>query len=370
MTDRPSNLHRDAAHNIVTKYLKVRPGENAIIESWDHTLPMAAAMVDEIRRAGGKTLHIHDDEAAWWGAIDRKQAKLLGKSSAPEWAALKATDLFVHFWGPGDTDRLDKIPEKTFEDALGWFSPWYDLARKTGLRGGRVAVGFATEGRARQWGLDRTRWEQSILRACLTDPEETARSGTRLYKKLSGGKRVRITHPNGTDLEVALAGGSPRLQDGTPHPRDKNYGPSDMLSQIPGGRIDIALDSKTAEGTIHANRRTNIWWHWTSGGTLEFSRGKLTSYSFEEGEDEFDAMYKKGTAGKDRTGSLTFGLNPSASEVPNLESVERGCVTLVVGRNGHLDSGRNPTNFMDWVTLAGAEVAIDGVPVVRSGKLL
>jgi leucyl aminopeptidase (aminopeptidase T) len=370
MPNSPSKLHRDAARNIVTKYLKVRPGENAIVESWDHTMPFAAAMVDELRRAGGQTLHIQEDEDAWWRAIDRRQSRLLGKSSAPEWAALKATDVYVHFWGPGNTDRLEKLPERTFEQALGWFAPWYPTARKTGLRGARVTIGFATDGRAKQWGLDRTKWQDRILRACLTDPARTAASGARLFRALSRGKKVRITHPRGTDLEVALAGGAPRLHDGTPHPRDKRYGPSDMLAQIPGGRIDVALDSKTAEGTIHANRRTNIWWHWTAGGALEFRNGKLTSYSFEHGGEEFAREYRRGTAGKDRTGTLTFGLNPAATDVPNLETVERGCVTLGIGRNRHLDGGANPTNYMDWISLAGSEVSIDGAPLVRAGKLL
>jgi leucyl aminopeptidase (aminopeptidase T) len=369
MQGSPSKLHRDAARNIVTKYLKVRPGENAIVESWDHTMPIAAATVDEIRRAGGRTLHIQEDEDAWWRAIDRKQGKLLGQTSAPEWAALKAADVYVHFWGPGNTDRLEKIPENTFDDALDWFSSWYDLARKTGLRGARVSVGFATEGRAKQWGLNQRRWEDQILRACLTDPVETAKSGRRLVRALSGGKRVRITHANGTDLEVGLAGVSPRVHDGTPHPRDKRYGPSDMLSQIPAGRVDVALDSRTAEGRIHANRRTNIWWRWDAGGTLEFADGKLTSYSFEQGERDFTSLYRDGTAGRDRTGVLMLGLNPAVRDVPNLESVERGSVSLTLGRNGHLH-GSNTSTFMSWITLAGSEISVDGTPVIRGGKLL
>ncbi len=369
MPETPSKLQRDAARNIVTKYLNVRAGENAVIESWDHTMPMANAMVDEIRRVGGKTLHIQEDEDAWWRAIDRKQSKLLGKASAPEWAALNAADVYVHFWGPGDTDRIEKIPEKTFDEAIAWFSPWYEAARKSGLRGGRVAIGFATHGRAKQWGLNRARWEEDILRACLTDPEVTAKRGARLYKALSGGTKVRITHSNGTDLEVALAGVAPRLHDGRPHPRDKRYGPSDMLAQIPAGRIDVALDSKTADGLIRANRRTNIWWYWSDGGTLEFSGGRLTSYSFDHGGEEFARGFKNGTLGRDRTGSLAFGLNPAAEGVPNLESVELGCVTLTVGRNQQL-KGTNGSSFMNWVTLAGADIAIDRTPVIRAGKLL
>lgn len=369
MSGLTSQLHRDAARNIVTKYLKVRPGENAVVESWDHTLPIANAVVDEIRRVGGRTLHIHEDEEAWWRAIDRKQSKLLGQTSAPEWAALNAADVYVHFWGPGDTDRIEKIPEKTFDEAIAWFSPWYDSARKTGLRGSRVALGFATEGRARQWGLDRSRWEKSILRACLTDPEETAQRGARLGRALSRGKRLRITHANGTDLEVGLAGTAPRLHDGTPHPQDKRYGASDMLSQIPAGRIDVALDSKTAEGSFHANRRTNIWWYWSTGGALDFADGRLKSFSFDHGEKEFARQYRNGTAGRDRTGALTFGLNPAVRDVPNLENVELGSVTLVVGRNQQLH-GTNGSSFMNWVTLAGAEISIDGVPVIRAGKLV
>ncbi len=369
MPEFPSKLHRDAARNIVTKYLKVRAGENAVIESWDHTLPMAAAMVDEVRRVGGRTLHIHEDELPWWRAIDRRQSTLLGESSAPEWAALKAADLYVHFWGPGNTDRIAKVPEKTFDEALAWFSPWYQAARKSGLRGGRVAIGFATEGRAKQWGLNRARWEEGILRACLTDPAEMAKRGARLYRALSRGKRVRITHSNGTDLEVGLAGRAPRVHDGTPHPRDKRYGPTDMLAQIPAGRIEVALDSKTAEGRIHANRRTNIWWYWSDGGSLEFADGKLTSHSFDHGAEEFVRQYKNSTPGKDRTGSLTFGLNPAVKDVPILETVELGAISLVVGRNRHLH-GTNGTNFMNWITLAGSEIEIDGTPVVRAGKLV
>ncbi len=369
MVASPSALQRNVARHLVTVNLKVRAGENAVIESWDHTLPIAAAVVDEVRRVGGRTLHLHEDEEAWWRAIDRKQGSLLGQSSAPEWAALRAADVYVHFWGPGDTDRIEQLPETTLDQAVGWIAPWYESARKSGLRGARVTLGFATEGRAKQWGLDRARWEERILRACLTDPAEVAQRGSRLLKALSRGKSVRITHSNGTDLEVALAGTAPRLHDGTPHPKNKRYGPSDMLGQVPGGKIDVALDSRTAEGRIHANRRTNIWWFWSDGGTLEFAEGRLTSFSFDHGQEEFARAFDQGTPGRDRTGSISIGLNPAVRDVPNLETVELGNVTVVVGRNQHLH-GTNGSNFMNWVTLAGAEIAIDGTPVVRGGKLL
>ncbi|MGP8077797.1 MAG: aminopeptidase [Thermoplasmata archaeon] len=369
MPETPSKLQRSAARNIVAKYLKVRAGENAIIESWDHTMAMATAMVDEVRRAGGRVLLVHEDEDAWWRAVDRKQSKLLGQSSAPEWAALKAADVYVNFWGPGDTDRIEDLPEKTFDEALAWNWPWYAVARKAGLRGGRMTVGFVTEGRAKKWGVDLAQWEEGVLRASLVDPEETAKSGARLCQALSRGKKVRISHSNGTDLEVALGGVAPRLHDGRPHPYHKGDSTSGMLQQIPAGTVEVALDSKTAEGSFHANRRTNIWWNVHTGGTLEFAAGKLSSYSFEEGEENFARQYSNGTAGKDRASVLKLGLNPAVEDVPNLETIERGGATLQIGGNRYL-RGTNGSNFFTWFSLAGSEIAIDGTPVIRSGKLL
>jgi leucyl aminopeptidase (aminopeptidase T) len=373
MLETPSKLQRDAARNIATKYLRVRPGENAIVESWNHTMPLATAVADEIRRAGGSVLFVYEDEGAWWRTMDRKQSKLLGKSSAPEWAALKAADLYVNFWGPGDTDRIEKDhdygDERTFEQALDWNQPWYGVARKAGLRGARMTVGFVTEGRAREWGVGRAQWEESMLRASLVDPEEIAKRGARLGKSLSRGKKVRITHSNGTELEVALAGVPPQLKDGRAQPFRKGDPPSGMIQPVPAGTIDVALDSKTAEGSFRANRRTNIWWHWSAGASLEFADGRLTSYSFEDGEKDFVRLYKDGTAGKDRTSILKLGLNPAVHDVPNLETVEGGAVSLQIGGNRYL-GGTNKSNFFTWFTLAGSEISIDGTPVIRAGKIL
>ncbi len=369
MSAPPSKLQRDAARSIVTKYLKVRAGENTTIESWEHTMPLARAMVDEVRRVGGHAFFVYEDEDSWWRAIGRKQVKLLGESSAPEWSALGATDVFVNFWGPGDGPRMEKDIDDALDPAFDWLGHWYEVARKAGLRGGRMTVGFVTNGRAEEWGLNRARWEEKMLRACLIDPEVLAKKGTRLQKALSRGKRVRITHPNGTDLEVGLAGIASRLTDGRPRAYRKGDPMSGMLQPIPSGTLDVVLDSKTAEGSFRANRRTNIWWNVHVGGRLAFAGGKLASYSLEQGGEMFGRRYKAGSAGKDRTSLLKFGLNPAVQDVPNLETIEEGSVSLQIGGNRAL-GGSNESNFFSWFSLAGAEIAVDGTPVVRAGKIL
>jgi leucyl aminopeptidase (aminopeptidase T) len=369
MAKTPSKLQRAAARTIVTKYLKIRAGENAIIESWNHTMPLATATLDEVRRVGGKVLFVYNDEDAWWRAVDRKQTRLLGEASAPEWGALKAADVYFNFWGPGDTDRIERLPEEPGDEMFAWNWPWYAVARKAGLRGVRMTAGFVTESRARKWRLDLERWEEQVLRACLTDPEELARRGARLRRALARGKRVRITHVNGTDLEVGLTGVASRLLDGRTRPYRRGDSPSGMLQQIPAGTLDVVLDSKTAEGSFNANRRTNIWWNVHAGAKVEFADGKLSSFSFKEGGEEVVRQYEHGTAGKDRTSVLKLGLNPAVNDVPNLETVEAGSVSLQIGSNRYL-GGSNGSSFFTWFSLAGSEIAIDGTPVIRAGKMV
>lgn len=374
MSESPSSLERAAARNLVKNYLRVQPGENAIVEGWTHTLSMSSAMVDAVRRVGGNAFLSYENDDAWWRAVERKQAKLLGRLSDPEWAALKAADVYVQFWGPADSARLEKLPEQRLDEwATGWFDRWYKTARSTGLRGGRMAVGWVTDARARHWSVGKAKWKNGLLTACLADPKEVGRAGRRLARALRGTKKVRITHANGTDLEVALAGVHPRIYDGYPHPRNRAYSEYDMMANFPDGRLRIPLDAKSAEGRIISTHRSydEVWFPWStySGGTFEFSGGRLSSFSFAEGETVFAKRYAQGTPGKDRTGSLGIGLHPTAKNLPYLEHIERGCVQLMVGANEYL-GGSNTSDFKGWITLAGAEISVDGSPVVRAGKIL
>lgn len=374
MSDRPSVLERAAARNLVTKYLRIKPGENVIVEAWTHTLPMSTTIVDEIRRIGARAFLAYEEDNAWWSAMERRQATHLGRLSDPEWAALRAADAYVQFWGPGDSARLAKFPERTFDGwAEGWFDRWYKIARSTGLRGGRMAVGWVTDSRARAWGVSKERWTDGLLRAYLADPAETSRNGKRLARAFARAKKVRITHPNGTDVEVGLAGVPGRVYDGYPHPRNRAYSEYDMMANLPDGRFRVALDSKTAEGEAVATRPSydEVWFPWSRylGGRLEFSKGRLTSFAFEEGGAEFAKRYATASAGKDRTGSLGIGLHPTMKNLPYTETMERGCVQLLVGGNTYL-GGSNPSDFRGWITIAGSEVSVDGTPVVRAGKIL
>ena len=143
-----------------------------------------------------------------------------------------------------------------------------------------------------------------------------------------------------------------------------------MLQQVPAGTLDVALDSKSAEGSFRANRWTNIWWNWHSRVPSNSLKVSLPSYSFEYGKEQFSRQYKTGTTGKDRTSVLKLGLKPAINDVPNLETVEGGSVSLQIGGNRCLPGGTNGSSFFKWFSLACSEIWRSRTPVVCVGKIL
>lgn len=142
-----------------------------------------------------------------------------------------------------------------------------------------------------------------------------------------------------------------------------------MMTGCPEGRLPLALDGRTAEGTIVANRPTWTPWWSNEGGRLEFHEGRLTRYAFRRGEERFREEYERGTKGKDRPGALTFGLNPRLERLPTMHSQGHGIVSLQIGRNSQF-GGDNGSTFLDWVSVAGADVSVDGTPLLRRGRIL
>lgn len=363
-----SILQQVAARNVVTKCLNVRPGESVVVEAWTHTLPTSTAIVDEVRRAGGVPLLLLEDETAYWNAFDRGQTKLLGTMSASEVAALRAADVFVMFWGPGDSGRFENLDEKTSDEVTAWNDPWYEIARKSGLRGVRMGIGMVTESNAKSWKTSLDRLTREVLEATSVDPRRMMKDGARLQKVLRGRRRVRIQHSNGTDLEVALAARPSTLYTGIPG-RFAKRSPFGMLSGCPDGRLPIALDGEIAEGTIIANRPTWTPWWVNDGGRYQFHHGRLTNYSFHMGGQKFRERFGRGTAGKDRPGALQFGLNPMLKHVPTMHTSEYGVVSLQIGRNTGF-GGTNTSSFLDWVSLGGADVFVDEWPIIKAGRIL
>jgi leucyl aminopeptidase (aminopeptidase T) len=346
------------ARSILTKNLGVKPGESVTIEAWPHTLPYAVALARETRRLRAHPLIHFEDEAAYWDSVDSGEAKLLGASPAHEWAALAKTDVYIHMWGPGDRVRLNRLPEKKASELFRWNGGWYSTAQKAGVRGVRLELGRPYPSLADAYGADESEWTDALAEATLVDPAALARTAEPLLRALRTGRKVRITHDNGTDLSLGLAGREPRLFNGRFAKGDLKRPFGNMMT-LPAGAIRVALDEREADGTLVGNRTDYFDDGIATDVVFEFSKGKLRSARFGRGKERFQTGYRSGGKGRDRPGMLGIGLNPKLHNTPQVEDLEAGAVMVSVGGNRNL-GGTNASPFFGWGIVAGATVEVDG----------
>jgi leucyl aminopeptidase (aminopeptidase T) len=356
------------ARRVLLDRLALRPKENVTIEAYPSALPWAAGFVREARRRGARPLLHYEDERSYWRAVEEGRAGLIGAFGEPELAALKETDVYIYFWGPENLSRRWTLPDKVIEKTTAYNRRWYEVARRTGLRGARMGIARVTPQNAKAFGVPYSVWLSEMFAASTRDVKPLVKQATRLRMILERGRTVRLRHPNGTDLRLALAGHSMREGLGrvTPAEMKSRFG---MMASVPEALVYLAVDEGTAEGTIVANRLTRMGGTPRRGGRWRFREGRLTEYRYRAGGRTFRTAFEGSDRGHDQPGFLEIGLDADLRESPLMEESERGSVSVGVGGNTGF-GGNNPSSFQDWLTVAGGVLSVDGRTIARGGRMV
>jgi leucyl aminopeptidase (aminopeptidase T) len=356
------------ARTVLRERLGLRPKERVTIECYPSALPWAAGFVREARRANAFPLVHYEDETSYWTAVEGGKARLVGTLAEHEKALLDETDVYIFFWGPEDLGRRERLSGPAREATVAFNPEWYKRAQKAGLRGARMAIARVTEENARQFGVPLGAWRSRLLAASLGDLGRRAASARRLARALGRAGEVRLTHPNGTDLTLRLARRRVTQTTGELPPRDSR-GMFGMMINVPDGSVYTSVDESCGEGTLVANRRTTANGPRLEGGRWTFSGGRLTSYRFKDGGSRFRELYRGASGAKDRVSFLEIGLDPLEGGLPFLEENEAGAVSVGLGSNQAV-GGKNKSSLFTSLTVAGADLSIDGSPVVRRGRIV
>jgi leucyl aminopeptidase (aminopeptidase T) len=366
--DSSSDQASKLAQNVLSNTLRIRRGENVVIETWSETLPWAKPFVAEARRMGANPLLMYEDEETFWEAVESGNARDTGRVGDHEWATLAKTSAYVFFYGPSEWPRADDLPEKKQVGVAAYNGEWYRRAAKAKIRGARIYLGRTSQLAADRWKLNLTEWREELVRASLVPPRDLARPGLKIGTRLQNGKEVRVTHSNGTDLTLRLGKFPMQLDDALVDAADLKAG--NNMATIPGGVVGVAVDHTSADGTVRGNHTTYPNSGPVTGSEWTFADGHLVKQSYETGGGPIEKAYAKAPrSGKDRLGYLSIGLNPEISKLPQMEDQELGAVLLQIGGND-FRGGKNVSPFGVWTVLKGADVVVDGKPLVESGAIV
>jgi leucyl aminopeptidase (aminopeptidase T) len=371
----PESNRRAFARNVLRNSLRLRRGENLLVETWSGTQSWAESLVLEARILGARPMLVVEDEATYWKCVEDAPASHLGQVGAHEWATLKASDAHVYLWGPYDTAREEALPSSVRSRIMANDHEWFRLVQRSGIRSIRWDLGRTSEVWARRYRVDLAKWRSELIEGATVDPSPMRRDGQHLAEMFRTGKTVRITHRNGTDLTLRLAGRRARVDDGIIDEDDVRAG--NVVQVIPSGVTVVTVDERFADGTFNSEGSGGVAFSSEtpnqiplSGGQWSFRNGKLTDYSFDRGEADFRRAFKAAGPGKDRPGLISVGLNPTTTSIPLLFDQERGVLSLTIGRNSEMGGHNRGSRFVAYSPIRKPDISVDGTPVLRNGEFV
>lgn len=346
------------ARVVLDQYLAVRPGETVTVETWDHAIRWARAFVLEARRRRADPTLVVEDEESFFRSLSLLHGRDLPGASP---ALAERSDAYVYLPGPEGFPRLFALAPGELETVVARHGPaWRRAARRGGVRAARVDLAGATATAAARFGAEVEPWQKDFLRASLVSPSRLARAAEPIVRRLSRAHRVRIRHPNGTDLTLSLRPHSWFVEDGRLDRADRVAGR--VWTRIPTGRAVFALSQGLAEGTWESNRP--VYRRFgdpavSEGARFSFVQGRLREYSFERGGAAFAELYARGGRGREVPSALVFGLNPAVVRGPELDDLALGTVSLVLGE-ARPRAGRPRVRFSYLTSLSEPDLELDG----------
>jgi leucyl aminopeptidase (aminopeptidase T) len=269
-----------------------------------------------------------------------------------------------------DPNLLADVPAERFAARVKNFQAVVAAEREHGLR--YVELGndmYPTDWRAERFGVSRDELSDLFWSAVQVEPALLQASGEAIRSRLEKGKILRITDPNGTDLEVGIEGRTAYVSDGVIEEADLARGPAGRSAWLPAGEVYVTPVPGTARGKVVIDR-SYVEGQEIQGLTLEFEDGRVTSMTAASGLDRLKALYDAADDAKAALGVVDIGLNPSlAANKDRMRSwTPAGMVSVGIGNNTWA-GGDNSSNFGWNGHLAGATVTIDGETVVEGGNL-
>jgi leucyl aminopeptidase (aminopeptidase T) len=357
---------RQVASTVLKRSLGLHSGQSVIISTPSHSLRAAEVLLVEARRAGIRPVILHTPE---WSFFESQRAASPSNANAMsriEAAAAAAADGYIRLMSTPEDERMRaRLPRAHHLAYERWVQSWSDTFLAHSIRAVLLLAMSVTRSVAQQYGVNYRRCQREALRAAAVDPRVLRSEARRFTGPFQRGRRVTITHPNGTHLELGLAGRRAFVDDGVVDEHDVVSG--HLGTVVPGGYLTLAVDESVAEGTFVSNRPTRDRIGVITGLRWTFQNGRLVRYEAREGSRLFVESYRKAGRERDRPAVLEVGLNPELRDLPHAEDQEKGVLTLEIGHNEDF-GGRTQGTFRKYAILRGADLFVDDRPLLRAGR--
>ena len=354
------------AEKVVSASANVKEGDIVQIIAGPQDLTLLEELVVAVRKRGAFALPTLQSESTLKKLIATTPDKYDTQPQKLDTALNKIINVQIvvpavrdaNIWMSVPAERRAKL-EKQFEAAA-------DVMRKRNVRYVELGNGFApSAGRARELGIseaDLTRIYWDGLSADFTAVQAKCES---LKNAIAGGKELKITHSNGTDVTIKLKGKKVLVSDGIITDAEAKAGGPGVQVWLPAGEVYFVPG--TSQGKV-VDDRNAIGDKVVEGVVFEVKGGKATSVTAKANWDVVKSRWDLAGPGKTELSVVDLGCNPSIKAGPFESFVGAGMVTLTFGGNAWA-GGTNKEPWFFNVQLTGTNVLLDGKPLIKDGAL-
>jgi len=353
------------AKNVLSTTLGIQTGDDLIVETWDHGLPIASAFVHQARGLGAHPMLLFEHEETFWKSAAMLTEDRLGRVGEHEWAAIEKSKGYVFIPGPANFLKIWKNFAK-FRASTAYNEEWYERAKRYRLKGARIALAYATRERAKAYKIPLAAWQKMLLAASSIDYSTLKAKAEKITPLLRSGQ-VKISASKGTDLTLQLAGREPYSEDCIVDANDLDHGRN--VANVPGGSLSTCPDETKGDGTVVFDRPAAYMGKWVGGVKFNFKEGTLTDYQARLNAALFKSSFEKATGDKSKVALVGVGLNPKVKTGFLQDSIAEGAVTVAIGGNDDV-GGNNKTDYYYAGVITKATLSVDGNVVVKNGKLV
>jgi leucyl aminopeptidase (aminopeptidase T) len=365
----PSAADRAAVARSAAHAARIKPGDRVLVTGSVRDADLLEDLAVEAMKLGGQqmiaigsdrlTRRSYDDVPAVFDTL----SPTLGFALVNSFEVQLGVDV-------GESDSvLAGVPPARLAARAQVGVPVNTASLKRGVRSVNVGNGlYPTAALARRLGVARSDLANVFWRAVAVAPESLQARGAAARATLTGGRRVTVTAPNGTNISFDVIGAKTFLSDGALAPQAPQG--AAWATWLPAGELLATPVVGTAEGKVVIDkvvvRGTEV-----VGLTLMFGRGRLTSMTATSGVEAIQVSYDAAGGAKDLFGYIDLGLNPEVRLPLNTGGIvwmAAGAVTIAFGDNQYV-GGTNVSDFSMVGALAGATVSVDGRAIVENGVL-
>jgi aminopeptidase len=358
-------MPKTLAETVVNTNLRVKPDETVVINTWQHTLPLASQLAYQVRKAGALPLVTLETDEFWWKSLTEIPAENLRKPLRHNLALFDETDAAINIFGPEDPQTYRNVQGSQMGALFESFQKNYDKIRERKIRSIDLQVGSVTEQRAKTYGFNYEAWKKSVEEASNADYEKIAQLGKKLARTLEHAKQIEVTS-EGTSVKMEIGAHPVFVEDGIIDEEDRRKG--FIFTSIPTGYITLAPKRGSTEGSFQSDMTLPLMGQLIRGISWEFQKGRLVKSAAETNYDSFQKVYEPSSGDKDQVAYLSIGLNQAVRPGFLGDAMSLGTVSIGIGENQYL-SGENHSSFQGQASLSKATVTVDGQPIVHKGKL-